>query len=274
MTENIRENFKETLNFINSKTNNFQPEIAVILGSGLGVFCENLEGINIKYSDIPHFGTSSVLGHKSEFLFCETENKKCVIMQGRFHYYEGNTIQICTYPVKILKMLGVKTLIVTNASGGINPQLQIGDIMMITDHINLMGDNPLIGPNEEILGERFPDMSKIYTPELCEKARKCASDLNINLKEGVYIAVSGPSYETKAEIRAFGLLGADAVGMSTAPETIVSNYLGMKTVAFSLITNMAAGIKENRLTHNEVLEIGQKSGQKLCRLVREMIKNI
>ena len=221
--ENIKEQFKETLNFINSKTNNFQPEVAVVLGSGLSVFCENLDGISIKYSDIPHFGTSSVLGHKSELLFTELEGKKCAIMQGRFHYYEGNTIQICTYPIKILKMLGAKNLIVTNASGGINPNFQIGDIMMIIDHINFMGDNPLIGPNEDILGERFPDMSNIYTLELQEVAKKCASKLDINLKEGVYLAVSGPSYETKAEVRAYKLLGADAVGMSTAPETIVSN---------------------------------------------------
>ena len=268
----IRENFKETLDFINSKTNNFVPEIGIVLGSGLSVFCENLEGISIKYSDIPHFGTSSVLGHKSESLFCEIKNKKCAIMQGRFHYYEGNTIQICTYPIKILKMLGAKNLISTNASGGINSNFNIGDIMIITDHINFMGDNPLIGPNEEILGERFPDMGNIYTLELQQKAKQCAKKLNINLKEGVYLAVSGPSYETKAEIRAYKILGADAVGMSTAPETIVSNYLGMKTVAFSLITNMAAGISKNKLNHKEVLEIGQKAGRKLCNLVYEMIK--
>ena len=271
---NIRQEFKETLDFINSKTNNFQPEIAIVLGSGLSVFCENLEGISIKYSEIPHFGTSSVLGHKSELLFCEIDGKKCAVMQGRFHYYEGNTIQICTYPIKILRMLGAKNLIVTNASGGINPNLQIGDIMMITDHINLMGDNPLIGPNEDILGERFPDMSNIYTLELQEIAKKCSSRLGIKLKDGVYIAVSGPSYETKAEIRAYKLMGADAVGMSTAPETIVSNYLGMKTVALSLITNMAAGIGKNKLNHKEVLEIGQKSGGKLCELVREIIKEL
>ena len=270
----IKKQFKETLDFINSKTNNFQPEVAIVLGSGLSVFCKNLEGISIKYSDIPHFGTSSVLGHKSELLFCEIENKKCAIMQGRFHYYEGNTIQICTYPIKILKMLGAENLIVTNASGGINSNFNIGDIMMITDHINLMGDNPLIGPNEEILGERFPDMSNIYTLELQQKAKQCAKKLNINLQEGVYLAVSGPSYETKAEIRAYKILGADAVGMSTAPETIVSNYLGMKTVAFSLITNMAAGISKNKLNHKEVLEIGQKAGGKLCNLVYEMIKVI
>lgn len=272
--ENIKEKFKETLNFINSKTNNFQPEIAVVLGSGLSAFCENLSGISIKYSDIPHFGTSSVLGHKSELLFCEIDNKKCAIMQGRFHYYEGNTIQTCTYPIKILKMLGVRNLIVTNASGGINSSLEIGDIMMIVDHINFMGDNPLIGPNEEILGERFPDMSNIYTLELQEVAKKCAAKLGITLKEGVYLAVSGPSYETKAEVRAYKLLGADAVGMSTAPETIVSNYLGMKTLALSLITNMAAGISKNQLNHKEVLEIGKKSGGKLCNLVRSVIKSL
>lgn len=270
----VREIFQETLNFINSKTNNFQPEIAIVLGSGLSVFCEGLEGISIKYSDIPHFGTTSVMGHKGELLFCEIEGKKCAIMQGRFHYYEGNTIQTCTYPIKILRMLGAKTLIATNASGGINRNLNIGDILMITDHINFMGDNPLIGPNEDILGERFPDMSNIYTLELQDIARNCAKKLDIDLKEGVYLAVSGPSYETKAEVKAYSILGADVVGMSTAPETIVSCYLNMNTLALSLVTNMAAGISKNKLSHKEVLEAGQKSGWKLCSLVKQIIKEL
>lgn len=266
--------FQETLNFINSETSNFQPEIAIVLGSGLSVFSEGIEGISIKYSNIPHFGTTSVLGHKGELLFCEIEGKKCAIMQGRFHYYEGNTIQTCTYPIKILKMLGAKTLIATNASGGINRNLNIGDIFMITDHINFMGDNPLIGPNEDILGERFPDMSNIYTSELQELAKNCAKELNIDLKEGVYLAVSGPSYETKAEVRAYSILGADVVGMSTAPETIVSCYLKMNTLALSLVTNMAAGISGKKLSHEEVIKAGKKSGGKLCALVKQVIKKL
>lgn len=268
------ENYTETLNYINSKTDNFKPEVAVILGSGLGVFSENLQGISVKYSEIPHFGKTSVQGHKGELLFCEVEGKKCAIMQGRFHYYEGNSIQTCTYPIKILKMLGVKTLIITNAAGGINRALNVGDIMMIIDHINFMGDNPLIGPNEEILGERFPDMSNIYTPSLRELARKTALKVGLDLKEGVYLAVSGPSYETKAEVRAYSILGADVVGMSSAPEAIVSNYLKMNTVGFSLVTNMAAGISDKKLSHKEVIAAGKTSGVKLCKLIKEFIKTL
>lgn len=264
----------ETIEFLNSKTNNFAPEIAVILGSGLSAFCDNLSGINIKYSEIPHFGFSDVSGHKKELLFCEVANKKCAIMQGRFHYYEGNSLDICTYPVKVLKKLGVKTLFITNAAGAVNKNLNVGDIMMISDHINFIGTNPLIGKNDDSLGPRFPDMSDIYNENLQNLALKTAQKLDINLKKGVYLATSGPSYETKAEVRAYSILGADVVGMSSAPEAIVANYLNMDILAFSLVTNYAAGVSNTKLSHNEVLKTGKTSGNKLCSLIKEIIKEL
>jgi len=268
------EKIKETLDYINSKTNNLTADVAIILGSGLGCFCNDLEGICLKYSDIPNFGESSVVGHKGELLFCEINGKKCVIMQGRFHYYEGNSLQSATYPIKIFKKLGVKTLFITNAAGATHQELNVGDIMLINDHINFMGSNPLIGKNDESLGERFPDMSNCHTKTLQELAKNCARELNIDLKEGVYLATTGPSYETAAEIRAFRLLGADVVGMSSVPEAIVSNYLKMNTVGFSTVTNYATGVSQNTLNHQEVIEIGRVAGEKLTKLIRSMIEKI
>lgn len=268
------EKIKETLDFINLQTNNLTVETAIILGSGLGCFCDDLEGIKIKYKDIPHFGSSDVKGHKGELLFCEIEGKNCVIMQGRFHFYEGNSLQVATYPIKIFKKLGVKTLFITNAAGATHKGLNVGDIMLINDHINFMGTNPLIGKNDETLGERFPDMSNCYTNDLLILARNCAQELNIDLKEGIYLATTGPSYETKAEVKAFNMLGADVVGMSSVPEAIVSNYLKMNTVAFSSVTNYATGVSEQKLSHQEVIDTGKITSQKLSKLIKLMIKKI
>lgn len=268
------EKIKETLDYINSKTNNLNLDVAIILGSGLGCFCDDLNGIRIKYSDIPHFGSSDVKGHKGELLFCEIEGKSCVIMQGRFHFYEGNSLQVATYPIKIFKKLGVKTLFITNAAGATHKELNIGDIMLITDHINFMGTNPLIGKNDDTLGERFPDMSDCYTKELQKLALNCAKELNIDLKEGIYLATTGPSYETKAEVKAFRLLGADVVGMSSVPEAIISNYLKMNTVGFSTITNHATGVSDKTLSHQEVIDIGKTTSKKLSKLIKMMISKI
>ena len=268
------EKIKETLDYINLKTNNLKIDVAIILGSGLGCFCDDLDGIRIKYSEIPHFGSSDVKGHKGELLFCEIEGKNAVIMQGRFHYYEGNSLQTATYPIKIFKKLGVNTLFITNAAGATHKELNVGDIMLMTDHINFMGTNPLIGKNDDSLGERFPDMSNCYTKNLQELAKLCAKKLNIELKEGIYLATTGPSYETAAEVRAFRLLGADVVGMSSAPEAIVSNYLKMNTVGFSTVTNHATGVCENKLSHQEVIEVGKVASEKLSKLIKNMIKEI
>ena len=268
------EKIEETLDYINSITNGFKPEIAVILGSGLGSFCDKLKGYNIPYKNIPHFASSSVKGHKGELLFCEINNKKCVVMQGRFHFYEGNSMQQATYPIKIFKLLGIKNLIITNAAGGVNKNLNVGDIVLISDHINFMGTNPLIGKNDDSLGERFPDMSNCYDKELIKLAQKCAKKLNIDLKEGVYLATTGPSYETAAEIRAYRILGADVVGMSSVPEAIVANWLKIKTLTLSLVTNFATGVSNTKLSHQEVIETGKKQGQKVSCLIKEIIKNI
>lgn len=265
------EKIKETVDYLNLKTNNFKPEIAIILGSGLGCFCDNLDGISVKYNEIPNFGESNVLGHKGELLFCEVEGKHAVVMQGRFHYYEGNSMQTCTYPIKVFKQLGVKTLFITNAAGAAHKWFDVGDVMLITDHINFMGSNPLIGKNDDSLGERFPDMSNCYSKELQELALKCAKDLDISIKQGVYFAVSGPSYETAAEVRAYRTLGADVIGMSSAPEAIMANYLKMNTVGFSLVTNHATGVSDKKLTHEEVIETGKKSGLKICSLIKKMV---
>ena len=265
---------QETLDFIKSKINRFIPEIAVILGSGCGHFCDNLNGISIKYTDIPKFPKSTVEGHKGELLFCEIENKKCVIMQGRFHFYEGYSMKESTYPIKIFKKLGVKKLLLTNASGALHKGIEIGDIVLMTDHINFMGTNPLIGKNDDSLGVRFPDMSECYSKKLQNIALECAKDLNIGLKKGIYLATTGPSYETPAEIRMYKMLGADVVGMSSVPEAIVANYLGIEVLGLSLATNYAAGVTDNRPNHAEVLETGKQSAEKLTKLVKNIISKI
>ncbi len=265
---------QETLDFIHSQINDFQPEIAIILGSGLGSFCDNIEGISIKYTDIPNFPKSTVEGHKGELLFCQLENKNCVIMQGRFHIYEGYSMKEATYPIKIFKKLGVKTLILTNASGALHKEINIGDIVLMKDHINFMGTNPLIGKNDNSLGVRFPDMSECYSKELRQKALLSAQELNLSLKEGVYVAVTGPSYETPAEVKAYRMLGGDIVGMSSAPEAIAANYMNIEVLGLSLATNYAAGVTENKPNHQEVLEIGRLSAEKLSCLVRKIISKL
>lgn len=267
------EKLKETIDFINSKTNNAKPQVAIILGSGLGCFCDNLDGISIDYSEIPNFSKSTVEGHKGELFFCEIENKKCVVMKGRIHYYEGYSMDEITYPIRVFKELGVEYLFITNAAGATNKSYNIGDIMMFEDHINLLGTNPLIGPHDK-KGERFPSMSNVYCDELQNLAINCACDVNVDLIKGVYLAITGPSYETKAEIKAFRTLGADAVGMSSVPEAIVAAYLNMKIAAFSLITNYAAGVTDKIPNHKEVLETGQKSGKKLADLIKRMIHKL
>lgn len=265
----------ETLNFLNQKTDNFVPEIVVVLGSGLSVFSDGLDGIKIPYKDIPNFGTSNVQGHKGELLFCRINNKNVAIMQGRFHFYEGNSAQTSTYPIKVFKLMGAKTIILTNAAGALNPKLNPGDILLIKDHINFMGTNPLIGENDEALGERFPDMTNIYCKNLRELIKKIAKEEKIKLKEGVYLATTGPSYETPAEVKLYRKYGADVVGMSTVFEAIVSNYLKMNTIGISMVTNYASGVKKNlTLTHQEVLEEGKKAGVKISYLVKKIIEKL
>lgn len=263
---------REALEFIKSKINDFKPEIAIVLGSGLGAFCEGLEGIAIPYSQIKGFAPSTVKGHKGELLFCEVEGKNCVIMQGRFHYYEGHSLAQTTLPIKVFKKLGVQKLILTNAAGSLKKELAPSSIMLICDHINFMGSNPLIGENDETLGTRFPEMNEVYSKRLREIVKNCAQKLNIELKEGVYSALTGPSYETPAEVKMLSILGADATGMSTVPEAIVGKYCSMEVLGVSLITNYAAGLSDIAPNHKEVVEMGKIAGEKLVELLRESIK--
>jgi len=265
---------QSAIDFINEKTENFAPDIAIVLGSGLGGFAKSVNGVQIPYSDIPGFKTSTVEGHKGSLLFGEISGKKIVVMQGRIHLYEGYSPFDITYPIKIFKKLGVKTLILTNAAGSLKKDMPPSSLMLIKDHINFTARNPLTGKNDDTLGQRFPDMSDIYTKELRNLVWECAKNLDIKLREGVYLMTTGPSYETPAEVKMFALMGADAVGMSTVPEAIVSNYTGMKTIGISLITNYAAGISDTKLDHNEVLDMGNIAAQKFTTLLYAVIERL
>ncbi len=265
---------KETLDFIVKNTNDFKPEIGIILGSGLGEFADEHCEYALNYSDIPNFIKSNVEGHKGRLVFAEINDKKVVMMQGRNHFYEGYSMSEITYPIKVMKHLGVKTLILTNAAGATHTNFKAGDLMLITDHINFMGTNPLIGKNDDSLGTRFPDMSEVYKKDLINIAEKSAKKLGINIRKGVYLASTGPSYETPAEIRMAKILGADAVGMSTVPEAIIANYCGMNVLGISCISNYASGVSDTKLSHAEVIETTNRVKATFKALVNEIIKNL
>ncbi len=264
----------ESVNYLKTQIG-FDVEIGLVLGSGLGEYGESIENkIYIDYKDIPNFPGATVDGHKGRFVVGEIHGKKVICMQGRQHFYEGIGMEAVTYPIRVMYKLGVKKLFTTNATGGLNENFNVGDFMIITDHINFMGTNPLIGENLDEFGPRFPDMSNIYNKELVELAENCANKIGIKIQKGVFVAYSGPSYETPAEIRMFKLLGGDNVGMSTVPETIVANHCGMDILSISSITNMAAGISKNPLSHEEVKEESDKIIGKFKKLVDEIIANM
>ena len=249
--------------------------IAIILGSGLGELGERLaDAIEIPYADIPGFTRSTAPGHRGMLLAGELAGRPVLCMQGRLHRYEGHGFAQVTFPVRVLRLLGVQTLLVTNAAGGINTGYAVGDIMVIADHINLMGGNPLAGLHEPVFGERFFDMGTAYTPALRSLAHASAQRLGMRLREGVYIAVTGPSYETPAEIRAFRALGADAVGMSTVPEVIAARHCGMDILGLSLITNLAAGVTDAVLSGEEVIAIGRAKAREMEALVTEIVQGV
>lgn len=251
------------------------PKIGIILGSGLGELASVIENkVEIPYSQIPHFACSTAPGHKGQLVYGTLSGKTVICMQGRLHYYEGHSMESIVFPIRVMKLLGVQTLLVTNASGGINAGFQVGDLMLIRDHINFLGYNPLIGPNLSEFGPRFCDMTYTYTPRLQQLAKETARQLQIPLQEGVYLACTGPSFETPAEIRAFRTLGADAVGMSTVPEIITASHCGMDVLAFSLITNMAAGVLDQKLTEEEVMVIGKRQGGVLQSLVCSIVSQL
>ena len=263
---------QETLSFIKDKIKGAEPDTGIILGSGLGAFADSCIGVRMPYSAIPGFCKSSVSGHKGQLIYTELFNRKLLIMQGRYHYYEGYSMQQAVYPVKIMRKLGVKTLIITNAAGAVNKNFLPADLMLITDHINLTGSNPLIGKNDDELGVRFPDMSEIYSKKLIEKAETAAKTLGIKLQKGVYAASSGPSYETPAEVNMYRIIGADAAGMSTVPEAVTAKWCGMEILGISCITNYAAGVSINSLSHLEVIETAAAAAEKFQKLLIEIIK--
>ena len=249
-----------------------RPEVAVILGSGLGEWADSLEEIQaFPYSALPHFHVPSVAGHAGRLLFGRVRGRRIVVLQGRFHFYEGYPIEEVVFPVQLLCSLGIGTLLLTNAAGGINQRFHAGDLMVITDHINLMGVNPLRGPNDQRLGPRFPDMSRIYDSEASETLKRIGRNLGIPVQEGVYAAMSGPSYETPAEIRMLSRWGADAVGMSTVPEAIVARQRGVKVAGISCITNLAAGISPEPLSHKEVVETADRVKRSFMTLLTESV---
>ena len=265
------EKVKESAQFIQGRTS-LRPTTGIILGSGLGSLVDIMEERTvIPCTEIPNFPRSHVAGHAGNLVIGRIGQEIIAAMQGRFHYYEGFTMKEVTYPIYVMKLLGIENLIVTNACGGINRDFEPGDLMILTDYINMLGNNSLIGENDERFGVRFPDMSEAYAKELIRKAEKTAEKLGISCKKGVYAIFSGPCYETAAEIRAYERLGADAIGMSTVPETIAANYLGMKVLGIACITNMATGIAKTKHSHEEVMRIAGESSEKLCSWVRQLL---
>lgn len=248
------------------------PRIAVILGSGLGAFADEFqESARIPYTDIPGFAASTVAGHTGSLVIGKVGQVPVVAMQGRVHFYEGYSLEEVTFPIRTFKLLGIETLLLTNAAGGIDVELSEGTLMIISDHLNLMGVNPLRGPNDERFGPRFPDMTEVYSRSLQETVVEEASALGIEVRRGIYAALSGPSYETPAEIHMLRSFGADAIGMSTVPEAIVARHMGMKVLGISCITNMAAGISDSPINHEEVMEIGNRVRATFALLLRSII---
>ncbi len=268
----VYEQLQETLKAIHARAGDARPQVGVILGSGLGSFADGLEDRKVvPYGELPHFPKSSVPGHEGRLVLGGVGGVSAVVMQGRVHAYEGYTPAQVSFPARVLCGLGIRTLVVTNAAGGVNLSFKPGDLMAITDHLNLSGSNPLTGPNDERLGPRFPDMSTAYTPKLRQLLLATAEKAQVKLHSGVYAIISGPSYETPAEIRMLRTLGADAVGMSTVPEVIVAAHMGVKVAGVSCITNLAAGIGTAPLSHDEVAHTANQVREVFSRLLTQFL---
>jgi len=272
--ENLLNKIEETLKVIRKVTKDNYP-VGIILGTGLGGLVKEIDVEHeIDYAHLPHFPLSTVESHKGKLIFGSIGNKKVVAMQGRFHYYEGYTMQQIVYPVRVMKFLGVETLLVSNACGGMNPQYRRGDVMIMVDHINLLGDNPLIGKNYEELGPRFPDMSEAYSNELISLAEEVALDNKIKIQKGVYVAVPGPNLETRAEYRFLRNTGADVVGMSTIPENIAANHMGMKVLGFSIITDECFPESLKPVNVEEIIAAAMAAEPKMTLIMKEVIKRL
>ncbi|WP_418792406.1 purine-nucleoside phosphorylase [Phosphitispora sp. TUW77] len=265
---------QQTVDFIRRKIS-IRPQVGVILGSGLGVLAADVKKQQrLHYSELPHFPISTVEGHEGQFVFGELSGKNVALMQGRFHLYEGYSMEQVVFPVRVMKKLGVNVLLITNASGGINQEFRPGDLMLITDHLNLTGTNPLIGPNYDDIGPRFPDMSEAYDKELINIAEEVARKNNLSYRKGIYAGLIGPSYETPAEIRYLRAIGADTVGMSTVSEVIVANHAEIRVLGISCITNMAAGVLQQRLSHEEVMETANSVRNQFITLVKGVLERV
>ena len=275
MTIPLYDRAAEASRYILSKAQNRTPRLGVVLGSGLGGVADAVEdGVEIPYSEIPHFVTSTVQGHEGKLIIGSCQGVDVVLMKGRMHFYEGYSMEEVTLPVRVFRLMEIRSLILTNASGGVAPHLSTGSLMALTDHINLMGENPLRGPNDERFGPRFPDMTGVYTPAYLEAAHEVAREIGVVLHEGVYMALRGPTYETPAEIRMMRKLGADAVGMSTVPEATVARHCGIKVLAISCITNVAAGLSNAEINHEEVMSVGKHAGKQLAELIVRVVPRI
>ncbi|MGY4686535.1 purine-nucleoside phosphorylase [Petrotoga sp. DB-2] len=262
---------REAAQYIQEKTNK-KPRIALILGSGLGKISQNLEdALSIPYSDIPNFPRSTAPGHKGELMIGSLKGKDTLLMNGRFHYYEGYTMKEVTFPIRVMQELGIETLIITNAAGTLNPDFEVGVPCIITDHINFFGDNPLIGPNFDDWGPRFPDMTEVYSKSLVQETFKSAKKLNIKVYSGVYLGLSGPTFETPAEMAMMRNFGADLVGMSTVPEAIVAKHAGMEILGITAITDKAVPEQLKEVSAEEVLKIAEKTGESIADIIMDLI---
>lgn len=275
MTISLYDRSSEAALHILAKAKARTPRVAVVLGSGLGGVADAVQdGVEIPYSEIPHFVNSTVEGHAGKLIIGSCGGVDVVLMKGRVHFYEGYSMEEVTLPVRVFNLMGIRSLILTNAAGGTAPHLSPGSLMAITDHINMMGEGPLRGPNDGRFGPRFPDMTAVYTPTYVEAAHEIAREIGVVLFEGVYMALRGPTYETPAEIRMMRKLGADAVGMSTVPEATVARHCGMKVLAISCITNVAAGLAPAEIDHSEVMAVGERAGKQLAELIVRVIPRI
>jgi purine-nucleoside phosphorylase len=268
------EKIKESASYIKEKITG-DVEIGIMLGTGLGGLVKEIEAIiTIPYNEIPYFPVPTVAGHAGKLIYGRLGNKEIIAMQGRFHYYEGYSMKEVTFPVRVMKFLGIKYLFVSNASGGLNPDSKVGDIFLIADHINYFPEHPLRGPNQTELGPRFTDMSRAYDERLRNRAKLIALEHNINLKEGVYVGVSGPTYETTAEYKMFRILGGDMVGMSTVPEVIVAHHMGIRVFGISIVTDSGVPGHIVEITHEEVLQVAMKAEPKMTLILKKLIESI
>lgn len=271
---NLLEKIKETSEFLKIK-GIVKPELGIVLGSGLGSLADEVENATrVSYSEIPNFLKSTVVGHAGQLVYGDLRGRRVLIMQGRFHFYEGEPLGESVFPIRVMRELGIEKLIVTNAAGGCNEEFEAGDLMVITDHINFTLRNPLIGENFDELGPRFPDMSRAYDRDFISLAKRVGEDIGLSIKSGVYMWTTGPSYETPAEVKMAQTLGADAVGMSTVPEVITAVHGGMKVLGISCITNMAAGILDQPLDHQEVIDTSERVKDDFIKLLKNIIKDI